>query len=319
LIVGFISCGAKEMSYKRFELILSYRCNNNCSFCINSSRQNKIDFFRSTQDLKDELKNYYSNGFSHVCFNGGEPTLHPHIFDLIAYSKSLGYETIQVTTNGRLLSYPDFASRIVSVGVNRFLISVHGHIAQVHDSLTRVDGSFSQTIIGLKNLIDLREKNSFVVGTNTTICSQNYKYLDKIIDLLYQYDIFVQFTYFDASSLEDKYTSLNLMPRLKSVQKYLHDAIEKGISKSMALVVEGIPYCILGRYHYLAAENYFPEKWVINNDLISGISDVDMIPIKDNSKGKSNNCQSCSLNLKCKGMMKGYIDLFGASELYDRN
>ena len=53
--------------------------------------------------------NYRRRGVELVDFDGGEPTLNPDLVALVRYARALGYERINVTTNGRLCAYPEFA------------------------------------------------------------------------------------------------------------------------------------------------------------------------------------------------------------------
>ena len=57
-----------------------------------------------------------------------------------------------IATNGRMLSYEDFARTILKAGLNSLVFSIHGHTAKLHDSLTRAPGSFKQLNKGVKNV-----------------------------------------------------------------------------------------------------------------------------------------------------------------------
>jgi len=41
--------------------------------------------------------------------DGGEPTLNPNLFALVRFARQIGYEKVNVTTNGRLSTYDTFA------------------------------------------------------------------------------------------------------------------------------------------------------------------------------------------------------------------
>ena len=83
---------------------------------------------------------------------GGEPTVRPDIISLIKFAKELNFDVIMIATNGRMLSYEDFARTILKAGLNSLVFSIHGHTAKLHDSLTRAPGSFKQLNKGVKNV-----------------------------------------------------------------------------------------------------------------------------------------------------------------------
>ena len=83
---------------------LTKACNYKCRYCfarfndINEAGLSKTDHF----ELISQLSN--SGKFNKINFAGGEPTLIPHINELIIYAKLLGFET-SIVTNGSKIDY----------------------------------------------------------------------------------------------------------------------------------------------------------------------------------------------------------------------
>ncbi len=124
-------------------------------------------------------------GAEEACFTSGEPTTNPHLADYAAWARELGYRCISVMTNGRMLSHPPTARRLIEAGVNRFNISVHGHDAALHESLTRTPGSFAQTVRGFTVLKALAIRTSPVeIHTSTVVNKRNLQHLTQIYALL---------------------------------------------------------------------------------------------------------------------------------------
>lgn len=162
-------------------LVLGFSCNNNCIFCsVAHCRESNKD--RGTIEIKRELAEKRKNGFRSVEFIGGEPTIRKDIIDIIAYAKKLGYSIIAITTNGKMFSYKEFTEQIIKAGLNRACVSLYGHNPTLHDGITRTPNSFTQTLEGIKNILSFMDHNNLYVST--VVCRQNYKYLDKIADLL---------------------------------------------------------------------------------------------------------------------------------------
>lgn len=83
---------------------LTKACNFKCRYCF--ARFNDISEAGLTKKQQLELINLLSKSgkFKKINFAGGEPTLLPHIKDLIIYSKSLGFET-SIVTNGSKIDF----------------------------------------------------------------------------------------------------------------------------------------------------------------------------------------------------------------------
>ena len=77
-------------------------CNYKCKFCyatfndINVKGMSKAQQFETIQLLSK------SNKFKKINFAGGEPTLIPHICELIKFAKELGFET-SIVTNASMI------------------------------------------------------------------------------------------------------------------------------------------------------------------------------------------------------------------------
>lgn len=69
-----------------------------------------------------------------IIINGGEPTLHPELLEIIRLFHKTGAEII-VYTNGRKLRDADYCCKLVKM-VNRIVVPVHGE-ESVHDNITQ--------------------------------------------------------------------------------------------------------------------------------------------------------------------------------------
>jgi len=104
----------------KIEWNLGRRCNYDCTYCPsiihdNSSPHTDIDLLKSSIDKLVTLGKPIR-----LSFTGGEPTVHPHFEDLIAYAKEKGISWISVTTNGtRKAEWYD------QLPVDQYVFSVH--------------------------------------------------------------------------------------------------------------------------------------------------------------------------------------------------
>ena len=160
---------------------LTYRCNNHCAFCAVGNRVQEDQPFEYVVQVLEE---YAGKGVRLLDLDGGEPTLYPQLLEVIARARELGYSTINVTTNGRRLSYPDFARKLLQSGISSLLVSVHGPDAATHDEITGAPGSFGETLAGLHNIRRMAPE-SLDWGVNTTLSTHNYQRLDEFVELMH--------------------------------------------------------------------------------------------------------------------------------------
>jgi len=178
--VGLLKARAGQARTAKVIVNVTYRCNNHCEFCAVGNR--------SQEDLPaDEiyriLERHWSSGIRQLDLDGGEPTLHPQLFDIIRHAVALGFAPINVTTNGRRLAYPEFARALVGAGLTGLLVSLHGADAATHEAITGAPGSFAETVQGIRNVLRLAPEG-LDFGVNTTLSTRNYEGLDALAELL---------------------------------------------------------------------------------------------------------------------------------------
>ncbi len=125
------------------------RCNLACSHCYRDRPAADLPL----ADLERVLDGFarfieHSGRQGRVMLSGGEPMLSPHVFGLIAASRSRGLP-VRVLSNGTLID--DASARaLADAGVQAVQVSVEGSRA-VHDSV-RGQGSFDRAIAGMQAL-----------------------------------------------------------------------------------------------------------------------------------------------------------------------
>lgn len=166
---------------KKVIMNVTYKCNNRCTFCATGTR---TQFDGNYERQRELLVKYRHLGVTLLDFDGGEPTLNPNLLRLVAFSKRIGYERINVTTNARMASYDEFAEKLVHSGVTSLLTSIHGPDAQTHAQNVGVAEAFDQTCAGVRNFVRLAPKH-VELGANITITKSNHKKLDDVAALIY--------------------------------------------------------------------------------------------------------------------------------------
>lgn len=143
------------------------KCDNRCVMCTNppSFALQDVAQYRLRGQI-EKLERYLkdrgpvyakdSGGVPYLSLTGGEPTLHPEFFQLLAYfRRRLPGVPITLLSNGRRFSDVKFAKRFAAAARPPFSVAValHGPSAKVHDAVAGVRGAFAQTVAGLANLL----------------------------------------------------------------------------------------------------------------------------------------------------------------------
>jgi len=160
---------------KKHLLKIYNMCNNNCLVCkVLNKKVNK----KTLDEIKQHLDVIANK--EELIISGGEPALREDVFDIIGYAKGIGFKRVILETNGRLFCYKDFCEKMIRSGVDQFNVYLYSNRPEVHDSITKVKGSWMQTVEGIKNLIDMNA----IVQANVVVCKENYRDLNNTINLL---------------------------------------------------------------------------------------------------------------------------------------
>lgn len=95
-------------------------CNLDCPKCFTYNRPDE-NYFKSVAETQDIIRHIVaqSGGVQLINLTGGEPTLHPHLFDILAVCKHEKIERITMNTNGlRLAKDDEFAGKLKENGVH---------------------------------------------------------------------------------------------------------------------------------------------------------------------------------------------------------
>jgi MoaA/NifB/PqqE/SkfB family radical SAM enzyme len=290
---------------KRLDLKLGFACNNNCLSCPQAHRRHLGDL--STEEAKNHLRLGIRDGANEVVLTGGEPTVRRDIIEIISHAKSLGYEYIQLQTNGRMLSYVPFARRLVKAGVTEFGPSLHGHTADIHDYITRSPGAFGQVIQGIRNLKELDQQ----VLMNSVIHNLNYSHLEELVQLFLDMNV-------DQAQLAFIHPVGNawekfdlLVPKKSEAMPFVHRALDLGRQNGLRMMVEAYPFCFMKGYERFCSELYMPPAEI--RDAGGHIRNFDRLRRKT-GKVKFPQCRNCRFDLICEGPWKEYPQKYGTDE-----
>lgn len=294
---------------KRVDVKIGFSCNNNCKFCVQGNKRNEYED-KSTSKIKGILEEA-SEQHQGVVFTGGEPTIREDLAELVGYANELGFEVIQIQSNGRRFAYKSYCKNLIDKGANEFALALHGPNSEIHDGLTKAEGSFKQTSTGMRNLVELGQP----VLTNTVITKPNYRYLPDLADFFVNLGVKqFQFAFIHINKIiqHDQELIDEVVPRKSNVMPYVKEGLQTGIDAGLRVMTEAIPFCFMEGYeNYIAEAGKIPNGAVYDADW--SLDDYAQYR-KNKGKAKGPPCEECKYNKICEGPWKEYPKIFGWEE-----
>lgn len=143
--------------YEQDDVILyvTEACNSNCIMCPMSAASRKRGL-SLTQEQWEQVDGAIPADAQHVTITGGEPFLeYRKVLPVMKHIAETRPEAeVLVLTNGRAFSLDFITSEMFSFLTDRFTfaIPVHGPDAGLHDRITQAEGSFAETMAGIRKI-----------------------------------------------------------------------------------------------------------------------------------------------------------------------
>lgn len=276
---------------KKVIMNTTYICNNQCVFCATG---NRLPSHGSVQEQIEFMQVRREQGFHLIDFDGGEPTTNPNLFKLLKTARDLGYEAINVTTNGRMMMLPRNAEKIVRSPITSLLVSLHGPNEEVHEEQVQSRGAFAQTVRGIANARPLCDKLGKYFGVNVTLTRTNFPVLMEYGELLVSLGVRncnIQFvTPFGRASLQTQPDPAEIAPVVAKLIDTYKDRIK--------FQVINLPLCYMPGYEeYLLGDIFKLERRMC----FVSIEDVNLFEYLQSRRRHEPACDSCLVKFACQG------------------
>jgi radical SAM protein with 4Fe4S-binding SPASM domain len=150
----------------RMDMALTFRCPNNCIHCYAGGPHETAEL--NTAQWIEVIDRLSQIGVFIVTFTGGEPTLREDLPELLQYAQNKGMVT-GLITNGRKLKDKEYVKTLEKAGLDFVQVTLESHKPKIHDLMTAVEGSWKETVVGIKNAV----RSQIYVTTNTTLSKYN--------------------------------------------------------------------------------------------------------------------------------------------------
>ncbi len=161
---------------------LTNRCNMMCDPCFMDA--NQVGFVHEL--TWDEIKTMLDNAITmkpkrqmSVQFSGGEPTLSPYFLDAVAYSRKVGYNSVQAASNGIEFAKSKELCRAAAEAGLRYVYLQFDGIGNAANSHRKVGNLFDVKLQAINNL---HEAGVDIVPVTTIINGINNEQVGRIIE-----------------------------------------------------------------------------------------------------------------------------------------
>ena len=158
------------------------RCNLTCKHCYTTSADIDFPGELTTPEIytvMDDLKQFK---VPVLILSGGEPLLHPDIFDISRRARDMGFY-VALSSNGTLIT-PDNIAEIASIGYQYIGVSLDG-LEIAHDKFRQKQGSFAASLAGIR----LLREQGIKAGIRFTLTQENAHDFAALLDLMDAEDI----------------------------------------------------------------------------------------------------------------------------------
>lgn len=271
---------------------MTFRCNNNCVSCIlNTGVTSRLPDppMKQITRVIDGInpKNDYFG------ISGGEPTLRNELFDVLQYARKRHPDLyIFLVSNGRMFFYREYTKKLADLNLDNFKVGIplYGHTPKLHDSITRVKGSFAQAVGGIKNLLE----SGINIEVRTIINKLNYKYLEDIAKFVGGFQDFDRFVLINMKYTGNAFLHKNvLFVKLSDVVPYATKAVDILRDFDINVRLYHFPLCILPEKYRTIAEGITKEE-----------KELTFAP----------QCKNCKVKNKCPRIWKTYFISAGNEE-----
>ena len=281
---------------------LGGQCDSKCTFCFTEwiRHEPKLTFLQAKRAL-DEAAQIPT--MEAVVFTGGEPTIQNDLMELVDYAAARGFRSIGLQTNGHRIANPVYLDRIVTAGIRKVLLSLHGATASTHDRITCHLGSFE---LAHRALIALGHRKDIATEVNFVVCLQNkheaQEFVALVRDAAPAASIRYSFPIVEGAAHDNIEATL---PTLKSYVETVAQAVQLAHSYNLHVSTANVPSCV-------SAEVGLPSNYLLSQRrTMLGVSPFVSSSIQRGElSAKLAACETCLFARDCGGLQLAYLRKF---------
>jgi MoaA/NifB/PqqE/SkfB family radical SAM enzyme len=271
---------------------VQFACNQACDFCFVSTHLPDPPHSAVLMAIDEAAREG-----AHIALSGGEPTLNPRLPEYLRHARRAGVASIELQTNAIRLADPELAAAVVQAGVDTVFVSLHGSCADIGDAVTGAPGTWNKTVAGIDELarLGVRARLNFVM------CRANATDFRATVELVAtRWPRFPLTFSFVSPSTDLVPRTPELIPRYSEILEPLVSGLRR--ARELGVPVTGfesmcsIPLCL-------------------KPDGLDGYERLTEIGEPSGEFDKPPVCAGCRQRTRCWGLRRGYLSLYGSTEL----
>ena len=165
----------RKIIYPQYITIcLTSRCNAKCMHC--SSGTSKIIKELPSELVEKVLIELNRLGVFQIGFSGGEPLLHPQIWEILRKAVEIGFN-VGIGTNGYIINH-HMVKRLKKIGIHHVQISLDSINPKSHDEFRGIKGLWTRAV----NAVELLQQENILVNICMTPNRKNWMEVEAMID-----------------------------------------------------------------------------------------------------------------------------------------
>lgn len=314
---------------KHVELNIWKACNNRCIFCMSWKAVPEMMKLAELDYLKKRLESYAKEWYNSVWYLGGDISIHPKIIDIISYSKELGFKNINIITNGMLFSKYEFAEKIILAWATRVNFSIHSHIDEVEDYITKIPWWLKRKLEAIKNFQLLQKKWLFRSNLSMNLVLNKLNMVHVVETCIFYNKIWINDIRINFIWLADSWWLIDEWEKLsisyKEFLPYLKKLIYVSLKYNTRITFDTVPPCIFYEIDNNNGDKLVKKFLWEQYDIIDQIEHVNIDDEAEKFKWKDKrmnilkikrkDCVNCKYYYTCEWVWKEYESIYWLEEI----
>lgn len=299
----------------------SYVCNEMCLFCPCHREARRYKDI-NVDNVKKAIDEAYSKaGIEMVLISGGEPTVNRDLAEIIRFAEDAGLK-VGVLSNALKFANDDYVKKFLALTGTDFELTTafHSHLANEHDRITGVNGSFNRSLRGIKNLL----QSGVGITIKHVINAQSYQHLPDFVRWMYnEFPLSVTLVLCNMDICgtalgnhgQTAVSFAHSAPHLQSALDFVIESHNRGQHRNVS--VFNTPLCTVDPYYWPFLRKYESEEHM--DALLLPSSDETKPEVEYNLKGDGGPnfkvCDECLVKGICPGTWRRTVEYFGTESL----
>jgi uncharacterized Fe-S cluster-containing radical SAM superfamily protein len=248
-------------------------------------------------------------GFTTCVLIGGEPTIWPPLESALRRLRALGVRRVVLTTNGLMLSYPDFLRRLLGLGVDLVGLSFDDFDPQIQKHLARRDDNPQILARAIDHLARSGVETYFYSVVTRFLKGRGHAFGRWARETAARFPVSPSF--FLAALKPVSAAAENLETLLLPLPDAAREVADfaAALGEAGTVTFRDLPFCLLPAHLAASMDLYHENAAVL-------LEDGKPLPsVLEQGRTFGSRCRECAVQSVCPGLYQEYLDRHGDAAL----